>query len=211
MHLAAESHVDRSIDGPAVFIQTNVTGTFHLLQMALDQWLTLEAEDKARFRFITFRRRKSLATCRSICQSSTSSRRIAHHHLILRLTRYRIIPSGLESHVRSAGRAVEIGEGLCRRRTGRTRNSAVVAMICDLLNAKLPVANGKRRCSLIRLVTDRPGHDRRYAIDPSRIKRDLGWRAETGFADGLAATIEWYPAEQGTQPVAMPRAGSTAK
>lgn len=116
----------------------------------------------------------------------------------------------VEDHARALEAVVtrgEIGETYVIGGRAEHSNIAVVAMICDLLDAKLPIANGKRRRSLIRLVTDRPGHDRRYAIDPSRIERDLGWRAEIGFVDGLAATIDWYLAEQATELAAVPRAG----
>ena len=74
-------------------------------------------------------------------------------------------------------------------------NIAVVAKICDLLDRIDPRPDGRKRRSLISFVRDRPGHDRRYAIDPSRIERELGWRAQIGFDEGLLATIDWYRAQ----------------
>jgi dTDP-glucose 4,6-dehydratase len=75
-------------------------------------------------------------------------------------------------------------------------NLAVVETICDLLDSLTPLPGGARRRSLITFVSDRPGHDRRYAIDPSRIERDLGWRSEQDFESGLDATIRWYLANE---------------
>ena len=75
-------------------------------------------------------------------------------------------------------------------------NLSVVESICDALDAKVPLTDGRSRGELIRFVTDRPGHDRRYAIDPSKIERELGWRAEQTFESGLEATIDWYLANE---------------
>jgi dTDP-glucose 4,6-dehydratase len=76
-------------------------------------------------------------------------------------------------------------------------NITVVTAICDLLDARLPLPGGGSRRDLIRLVTDRQGHDRRYAVDPSRIEQELGWRAGIRFGEGLAATIDWYLRDAG--------------
>ncbi len=266
MHLAAESHVDRSIDGPAVFIETNITGTFHLLEVALDHWRSLEGEAKARFRFhhistdevfgdLPFDASKFDEQSPYCPSSPYSASKAASDHLVrawhhtfglpvvlsncsnnygphqfpeklipLTITR---AAAGLSLpvygtgenvrdwlHVEDHARALEavmtrgtVGQTYVIGGRAEHSNIAVVAMICDLLDAKVPLAHGKRRRSLIRLVTDRPGHDRRYAIDPSRIERELGWRAEVGFADGLAATIDWYLAEPDRQAAAVPLVG----
>ena len=266
MHLAAESHVDRSIDGPAVFIETNITGTFHLLEVALDHWRKLEGAAKAGFRFhhistdevfgdLPFDSSK-FDEASPYCPSSPySASKAASDHLVrawhhtfglpvvlsncsnnygphqfpeklipLTITR---AAAGLSLPVYGTGENVRdwlhVADHACALEAVMTRgtvgetyvvggraehsNIAVVAMICDALDAKVPLADGKRRRSLISLVTDRPGHDRRYAIDPTKIERDLGWRAEIGFGSGLAATIDWYLADRAGQVAATTLVG----
>ena len=251
MHLAAESHVDRSIDGPAVFIETNITGTFHLLEVALDHWRRLEGDAKARFRFhhistdevfgdLPFDSSKFTENSPYCPSSPYSASKAASDHLVrawhhtfglpvvlsncsnnygphqfpeklipLTITRAAagetlpVYGTGenvrdwlhIDDHARALEAVVRngaVGETYVVGGRAEHSNIAVVAKICDLLDDRIPLANGKRRRSLIRLVTDRPGHDRRYAIDPSRIERELGWRAEVNFTDGLSATIDWY-------------------
>ncbi|GGA34231.1 dTDP-glucose 4,6-dehydratase [Sphingomonas psychrolutea] len=263
MHLAAESHVDRSIAGPAVFIETNITGTFHLLEVALDHWRSLDGAAKERFRFHHISTDEVFGDLpfdssrfdeqSPYCPSSPySASKAASDHLVrawqhtfglpvvlsncsnnygphqfpeklipLTITR---AAAGLSLpvygtgenvrdwlHVEDHARALEavmtrgaVGETYVIGGRAEHSNIAVVAMICDLLDARAALANGKRRRSLIRFVTDRPGHDRRYAIDPTRVERDLGWRAEIGFAAGLAGTIDWYLADRAAQPMAIP-------
>ena len=263
MHLAAESHVDRSIDGPAVFIETNITGTFHLLEVALDHWRSLGGAARERFRFhhistdevfgdLPFDSSKFDESSPYCPSSPYSASKAASDHLVrawhhtfglpvvlsncsnnygphqfpeklipLTITR---AAAGLSLpvygtgenvrdwlHVADHARALEavmtrgtVGETYVIGGRAEHSNIAVVAMICDLLDAKTPLASGKRRRSLIQLVTDRPGHDRRYAIDPSRIERELGWRSDVRFGDGLADTIDWYLAQQGMQLAAVP-------
>ncbi|MBX6746930.1 MAG: GDP-mannose 4,6-dehydratase, partial [Acetobacteraceae bacterium] len=103
----------------------------------------------------------------------------------------------VEDHVRALVAAVEHGrpgETYCVGGRSERRNLEVVETICDLLDARRPAARPRRE--LIRFVPDRPGHDRRYAIDPSKIERELGWRARESFESGLARTIDWYLANE---------------
>lgn len=251
MHLAAESHVDRSIDGPSVFVETNVTGTFHLLEMALDHWRTLTGEAKARFRFhhvstdevfgdLPFDSSRFDETSPYRPSSPYSASKAASDHLVRAWHHTYGLPVVLSNcsnnygphqfpeklipltitraaagqtlpvygtgenvrdwlHVEDHARALEVvlhcgttGETYVIGGRAECSNIAVVTQICDLLDSKMPLPDGTPHRTLIRMVTDRPGHDRRYAIDPSRIERELGWRAEIDFAQGLATTVDWY-------------------
>ncbi|MEO8374340.1 MAG: dTDP-glucose 4,6-dehydratase [Sphingomonas bacterium] len=259
MHLAAESHVDRSIASPDIFIDTNITGTFRLIETALAYWRSLEGEARARFRFhhvstdevfgdLPFddSRFSELSPYRP--SSPYAASKAAADHLVRAWHHTYGLPVVLSNCSNNYGpyqnpeklipltisRAIELqplpvyGTGINIRdwlyvddharaleavmRGGAPgasyvigaraehSNIAVVTAICDLLDVRLPMADGFPRRNLIRFVEDRPGHDRRYAIDPSRIERDLGWRAETGFAEGLAATIDWYLARYAVEP-----------
>ncbi|QNQ07694.1 dTDP-glucose 4,6-dehydratase [Sphingomonas alpina] len=254
MHLAAESHVDRSIDGPAVFIETNITGTFHMLEAALDHWRSLDDQGKGAFRFHHVSTDEvfgdlpfddSLFSEESAYRPSSpySASKAAADHLVrawhhtyglpvvlsncsnnygphqypeklipLTITRAAmgltlpVYGTGANVrdwlHVADHARALELV--MTRGEAGATyvvggreehNNVAVVAMICDLIDERMPLATGRRR-NLIRFVEDRAGHDRRYAIDPSRIELSLDWRPEIGFREGLAATVDWYLANQ---------------
>lgn len=250
MHLAAESHVDRSIAGAAAFIETNITGTFHLLEVALDYWRGLDVAARARFRFhhvstdevfgdLPFDDSRFTEASPYRPSSPYSASKAASDHLVRAWHHTHGLPVVLSNcsnnygpyqhpeklipltitralagetlpvygaganvrdwlHVEDHARALDL---VARRgATGATyaigareehSNVAVVATICDLIDARWPLGV-KRRRALIRFVTDRPGHDRRYAIDPSLIERDLGWRATTPFQAGLAATVDWY-------------------
>jgi len=249
MHLAAESHVDRSIAGPDLFIETNITGTFRLLEAALGYWRSLEDEARATFRFhhvstdevfgdlpyddsrfseiSPYRPSSPYAASKAaadhlvrawhhtyglpVLLSNCSNNYGPYQHAeklipltIARAARHLPLPvygTGINIrdwlHVDDHARALEavvragiVGESYAIGAREEHSNISVVTAICDLLDARLPGAQPRR--NLIRFVEDRPGHDRRYAIDPSRIERELGWRAETRFADGLAATIDWY-------------------
>ena len=251
MHLAAESHVDRSISAPDIFIDTNIIGTFRLIEAALAYWRSLEGDDRARFRFhhvstdevfgdLPFddSRFSELSPYRPSSPYAASKAAADHlvrawHHTyglpvvisncsnnygpyqnpeklvpltISRAVELQPLPvygTGINIrdwlYVDDHARALEAvmrsgvpGESYVIGARAEHSNIAVVTAICDLLDVRLPAADGVPRRNLIRFVEDRPGHDRRYAIDPSRIERDLGWRAETGFAEGLAATIDWY-------------------
>ena len=250
VHLAAESHVDRSIDGPGVFVETNIVGTCELLQAARGHWEALEAETKRDFRFHhvstdeVFGDLGSTGGCfdegspyRPSSPYSASKAASDHlvrawHHTyglpvvvtnctnnyglfqapeklipltILRALRGETLPVyGDGAHIRDwlhvDDHAAALQAVFERGRVGETyaigareehSNVATVARICDLLDARLPLARGRRR-DLIRFVEDRRGHDRRYAIDPSKIEHELGWAPAIGFAQGLAATVDWY-------------------
>lgn len=251
MHLAAESHVDRSIDGPAIFIETNITGTFHLLEAALDHWRSLEGEARARFRFhhvstdevfgdlpfddSRFNEESSYRPSSPYSASKAAADHLvrAWHHTyglpvvlsncsnnygpyqnpeklipltITRAMQGQTLPvygTGLNVrdwlHVDDHARALEAimrnavaGSSYAVGAREEHSNVAVVTMICDMLDERYPLAGIGSRRALIQFVTDRPGHDRRYAIDPSKLERDLGWRANIGFTSGLAATVDWY-------------------
>lgn len=256
MHLAAESHVDRSIAGPAVFIETNISGTFHLLEAALDHWRQLLPDARARFRFhhistdevfgdLPFDNSRFDEHSRYHPSSPYSASKAASDHLVRAWhttfglpvvlsncsNNYgpfqnpeKLIPLTILNAI--AGRPLPVyGSGanvrdwlhvedharalltiLLNGQTGETylvggreehSNIAVVAMICDLLDRIDPRPDGRKRRSLIQFVRDRPGHDRRYAIDPGRIERELGWRPEISFRDGLIDTIDWYRSHAG--------------
>jgi dTDP-glucose 4,6-dehydratase len=251
MHLAAESHVDRSIDGPAIFIETNITGTFHLLEAALDHWRSLEGEARARFRFhhistdevfgdLPFDDSRFSEESPYRPSSPYSASKAAADHLvrawhhtyglpvvlsncsnnygpyqnaeklipltITRAMRGETLPvygNGANVrdwlHVDDHARALETimrngapGASYAVGAREEHSNIAVVAAICDLLDERAPLVSVRSRRDLIRFVTDRPGHDRRYAIDPAKIERELGWQSEIRFTPGLAATIDWY-------------------
>ncbi len=251
MHLAAESHVDRSISGPAVFIETNITGTFHLLEAALDHWRRLMPDKREAFRFhhistdevfgdLPFDGSRFDETTRYHPSSPYSASKAASDHLVRAWhhtfglpvvlsncsNNYgpyqnpeKLIPltisnalAGLPLPIYGTGanvrdwlhvedHALALQTVLTRGQVGETyliggreehSNIAVVAMICDLIDLIEPRPDGRKRRSLITFVADRAGHDRRYAIDPSRIERSLGWRPLISFRDGLIATIDWY-------------------
>lgn len=251
MHLAAESHVDRSIDGPGVFLQTNVIGTFRMLDAALAWWRELEGAAKADFRFhhistdevfgdLPFDDSVFTEETRYAPSSPYSASKAASDHLVRAWhetyglpvvlsncsNNYgpyhfpeKLIPlvilNGLEGrdlpvygkgenvrdwlYVEDHARALEtvmgkgrIGESYNVGGRAERTNLAVVEAICDLLDARRPLPDGRSRRTLIRFVADRPGHDRRYAIDSSKIERELGWQARESFETGLASTVDWY-------------------
>jgi dTDP-glucose 4,6-dehydratase len=249
MNLAAESHVDRSIDGPAEFIQTNVVGTFTLLQEALRHWRGLTPTRRARFRFLhvstdevfgslgasgMFREDTAYAPSSPYSASKASSDHLVrawretydlptlvtncsnnygpYHfpeklipHMIIRGLANEPLPvygdGGnirdwlyVADHAKALTLVLEhgvVGEtyniGARRERS----NLDVVAQICELLDEISPGITGSHR-GLISFVTDRPGHDRRYAIDPGKIERELGWRPRETFDSGLAKTVRWF-------------------
>ena len=251
MHLAAESHVDRSIDGPAVFLETNVIGTFRLLDAALAYWRTLDGAAKDGFRFHhistdevfgdlpfdegVFTEETPYAPSSPYSASKASSDHLVRawhetyglpvvlsncsnnygpYHFPEKLVPL-VILNGLEGKplpvygkganvrdwlfVDDHARALEliimqgkVGESYNVGGRAERTNLEVVETICDLLDRKRPLADGRPRRSLIEFVEDRPGHDRRYAIDPTKIERDLGWRAAESFETGLDKTVDWY-------------------
>ena len=249
MHLAAESHVDRSIDGPAEFIQTNIIGTFTLLQEALHYWRSLSIEKRSAFRFLhvstdevfgslgdqgLFNETTAYAPTSPYSASKASSDHLvrAWHetyglptmvtncsnnygpyqfpeklipHMIIKGMVGEPLPvygDGqnvrdwlyVEDHARALVLALEhgaVGETYAIGGHNERTNIRVVEGICDLLDKFLPHPAGARR-HLISYVSDRPGHDRRYAIDASKMERELGWRARENFESGIEKTVRWY-------------------
>jgi dTDP-glucose 4,6-dehydratase len=251
MHLAAESHVDRSIDGPAVFLQTNIIGTFSLLSAALTHWRELPEARRADFRFhhistdevfgdlpfddSTFTEETPYAPTSPYSASKAASDHLvrAWHEtyglpvvlsncsnnygpdhfpekliplVILNALEGKPLPVyGKGENVRDwlfvddHARALEMvmmrgADGESYNIGGRAErtNLEVVQAICDILDRKRPLPGVASRRDLIRFVQDRPGHDRRYAIDPRKIERELGWNAQESFETGLEKTIDWY-------------------
>ncbi|MEI6211671.1 MAG: dTDP-glucose 4,6-dehydratase [bacterium] len=249
IHLAAESHVDRSIDGPATFIQTNVVGTCTLLEAARAYWDKLPSERRAAFRFLhvsTDEVYGSLGPSGLFTETTPydprspySASKASSDHLVrawqhtyglpVLVTNCsnnygpyhfpeKLIPlvilNALEEkplpvygkgdnirdwlHVEDHARALE--RVVTRGVPGRTYNVGgnnertnlqVVERICDVLDELRPSAAGARR-RLITFVADRPGHDQRYAIDASRLQRELGWQAHETFDTGIRQTVQWY-------------------
>jgi dTDP-glucose 4,6-dehydratase len=251
MHLAAESHVDRSIDGPGVFIETNVVGTYRLLQAALDYWRTLNGEAKETFRFHHistdevfgdlpfdsgfFTEETPYAPSSPYSASKAASDHLvrAWHHtyglpvvlsncsnnygpyhfpekliplVILNALEGKPLPVyGKGENVRdwlfvedhaaaleTIFRTGVVGESYNVGGKAERTNLQVVEAICDVLDERRPLPDGRPRRELITFVTDRPGHDRRYAIDCSRIERELGWSPSVDFEQGLTRTVDWY-------------------
>ncbi|MCK8787203.1 dTDP-glucose 4,6-dehydratase [Roseomonas sp. NAR14] len=249
MHLAAESHVDRSIAGAAPFIHTNVVGTFALLEAARGHWLDLDPAARAAFRFLHISTDEVFGslgpegafteTTPYDPRSPYSASKAASDHLVRAWHETYGLPTLVTNCSNNYGpfhfpekliplvilNALEgkplpvYGDGanvrdwlfvedhvsaliavLRRGRPGGTynvggrserRNLAVVETVCDLLDRLAPDGQGSRR-RLITFVTDRPGHDRRYAIDPSLIEGELGWRAAETFESGIEKTVRWY-------------------
>jgi dTDP-glucose 4,6-dehydratase len=248
MHLAAESHVDRSITGAADFIQTNVFGTFNLLEAARGYWSDLKAERKASFRFLhvsTDEVYGSLGEDGLFTEdtpydpsSPYSASKAASDHLAMAWHRTyglpvvvsncsnnygpyhfpeKLIPLTIlnalageplpvygkgenvrdwlyvEDHARALDTIVERGRlGQTYNVGGRNerRNIDVVRKICDVLDRIAPA--NRPRHELINYVTDRPGHDARYAIDATKLENELGWRAQENFDTGIEKTVQWY-------------------
>ncbi|MFS6802532.1 dTDP-glucose 4,6-dehydratase [Edwardsiella tarda] len=253
MHLAAESHVDRSIDGPAAFIQTNIVGTYTLLEAARAYWIALPATRRAAFRFHhistdevygdlqgpqdLFREDTPYAPSSPYSASKASSDHLVRawlrtyglpvlvtncsnnygpYHFPEKLIPLTIINAlagkplpvygnGLqvrdwlyvEDHARALYRVVtagKVGETYNIGGHNERRNIDVVTTLCALLQEMVPQtpAGVARYADLITYVTDRPGHDLRYAIDASKIERELGWRPEETFESGIRKTVAWY-------------------
>lgn len=250
MHLAAESHVDRSIDGPGDFIQTNIVGTYSLLQAALAHWRSLPAARKSGFRFHhistdevfgslgaegLFREDTPYQPKSPYSASKAGSDHLvrAWHHTyglpvvitncsnnygpyhfpekliplaIIKALHGEAIPvygTGanvrdwlhVEDHADALLLTAERGEnGESYNIGGRNErtNLEVVQAICRLLDELAPDVAIGSRAKLISFVADRPGHDARYAIDASKVERELGWRARYNFDDGLRQTVQWY-------------------
>lgn len=249
LHLAAESHVDRSIDAPGTFIQTNLVGTFVLLQSALAHWRGLPAGRGEAFRFHhvstdevfgslgpegAFREDTPYQPNSPYSASKAGSDHLvrAWHHtyglpvlvsncsnnygpyhfpekliplMILNALEGKSLPvygdGGnirdwlyVEDHASALLRIAEAGvpgENYNVGGNAERTNLAVVEAICTLVDEMAPDAAGPRR-RLVSFVPDRPGHDRRYAIDAARIARDLDWSPAVSFEDGLRRTVRWY-------------------
>lgn len=251
MHLAAESHVDRSIDGPAVFIETNVVGTYALLEAARTYWNELSGERRDRFRFhhistdevfgdlpfddSLFTETTPYAPSSPYSASKASSDHLvrAWHHtyglpvvlsncsnnygpyhfpekliplVILNALENKKLPvygKGdnvrdwlyVEDHARALAMIAmqgRVGESYNVGGRSERTNLAVVEAICDVVDRLRPRPDGTSRRDLITFVTDRPGHDRRYAIDASKIDSELGWQPQRTFEEGLQETVDWY-------------------
>lgn len=250
VNFAAESHVDRSIDGPGAFIQTNVVGTLALLESVRDYWRGLEAGKRDAFRFLhvsTDEVYGSLGDTGKFTESTPfapnspySASKAASDHLVRAFhhtyglpvlttncsNNYgpyhfpeKLIPliiaralAGEPLPVYGDGRNVRdwlyvtdhcaaIRVVLEKGRVGETynvggdaerQNIEVVTSICELLDQRRPREDGKPRESQITYVTDRPGHDRRYAIDASKLQGELGWKPQYTFEQGIALTVDWY-------------------
>ncbi|WP_061706577.1 dTDP-glucose 4,6-dehydratase [Pseudenterobacter timonensis] len=253
MHLAAESHVDRSIDGPAVFIETNIVGTYTLLEAARTYWSTLEAGKKAQFRFHHISTDEVYGDLHSADDFFTettpyapsspySASKASSDHLVRAWLRTYGLPTLVTNCSNNygpyhfpekliplmilnalAGKPLPVyGNGQQVRdwlyvedharalylvategKPGETynigghnerKNLEVVTTLCDLLEELVPAKpqGVNRYRDLITYVTDRPGHDLRYAIDASKIERELGWRPQESFESGIRKTVEWY-------------------
>ncbi|HEX8413401.1 MAG TPA: dTDP-glucose 4,6-dehydratase [Sphingomicrobium sp.] len=253
-HLAAESHVDRSIDGPGAFIQTHVVGTFAMLTAARSYWQSLEGEDRAAFRFhhISTDEVYGSLGAEGLFTEETpydprspySASKAGSDHLVsawghtfglpVLITNCsnnygpfhfpeKLIPLMIvkalagetlpvygkgdqirdwlfvEDHVRALHAVFERGE------PGRTynvggnsekRNLEVVQTVCAILDRLRPRADGQPYASQIGYVADRPGHDKRYAIDASRIRDEIGWEPRESFDSGIEKTVAWYLANE---------------
>ncbi|MEQ1942199.1 dTDP-glucose 4,6-dehydratase [Mesorhizobium sp. VNQ89] len=250
IHLAAESHVDRSIDGPSAFVDTNIVGTFQLLTAALEYWRGLAGSRKAAFRFhhvstdevygdLPFDSGIFTEDTPYAPSSPYAASKAASDHLVRAWhstyglpvvlsncsNNYgpyqfpeKLIPLGVLNalhgkpipvygaganvrdwlFVEDHARALELvatsgvpGESYNIGGNSERTNLHVVKTICDVLDRMRPKATGSYH-DLITFVRDRPGHDRRYAIDAEKIRRELGWRPSETFESGLERTIRWY-------------------
>ncbi|WP_342623927.1 dTDP-glucose 4,6-dehydratase [Pseudomonas alkylphenolica] len=253
MHLAAESHVDRSIDGPSDFIQTNIVGTYSLLEATRAYWLTLPAQERAAFRLHHISTDEVYGDLHGVDDlfsettpyapsSPYSASKAASDHLVRAWQRTyglpalitncsnnygpfhfpeKLIPlvilnalagkplpvygNGLqvrdwlfvEDHARALLKVVsegKVGETYNIGGHNEQKNIDVVRAICALLEELAPQrpAGVANYAELITFVDDRPGHDQRYAIDASKIERELGWAPEETFETGLRKTVQWY-------------------
>ncbi len=256
MHLAAESHVDRSIDGPSAFIQTNLVGTYNLLEAARQYWQALSDERKSKFRFHhistdevygdlhgsealfteetpyapsspysaskagsdhlvrAWNRTYGLPVVVSNCSNNYGPYHFPEKlipHMILNALGGKPLPvygDGkqirdwlyVEDHARALYKVVTegaVGETYNIGGHNEMRNLDVVETICELLEELAPntpysSTQGRGYKQLITFVKDRPGHDVRYAIDASKIERELAWVPQESFASGIRKTVQWY-------------------
>lgn len=251
IHLAAESHVDRSIDGPEDFISTNIDGTFNMLRAALEYWSSLEDTKKAAFKFI------HVSTDEVYGDLGTDDPAFSETHPYNPSSPYSASKAASDHLVRAWGRTYGLpvivtncsnnygpyqfpeklipvvilkcltgepipvyGKGtnirdwlyvddhadalltvLEKGTTGETyniggnnerRNIDLVTTLCGLMDELRPRSSGGSYADLITFVEDRPGHDRRYAINAGKIERELGWTPSVTFDDGFRSTVKWY-------------------
>jgi len=251
MHLAAESHVDRSITGPAAFVETNVIGTYTLLEAARQYWTQLDAEQQAAFRFHhistdevygDLEGTEDLFTETTPYQPSSpySASKASSDHLVRAWQRTYGLPTlvtncsnnygpchfpeklipliilnalegkalpiygkgnqirdwlYVEDHARALYQVVtegEVGETYNIGGHNEKQNIEVVHTVCALLDELCPQSPHRPHAQLITHVQDRPGHDVRYAIDASKIQRELGWTPVETFESGIRKTVQWY-------------------
>lgn len=251
LNFAAESHVDRSIHGPKDFIETNIVGTFNLLESVRTYWSALATEEKAAFRFLhvstdevygtlsptepPFAETNAYMPNSPYAASKAASDHLvrAWHHtyglpvittncsnnygpfhfpekliplIIMNALNGKPLPiygDGqqvrdwlyVQDHTRAIAHVLEggrIGETYNIGGWNEKANIDVVKLICSRLDALKPSADGKPYADQITYVTDRPGHDRRYAIDARKIERELGWKPSETFETGIQKTIQWY-------------------
>ena len=248
VHFAAESHVDRSIEGPEVFVETNVMGTFNLLQQAWLYYQSLSGEKKQNFRFLhvstdevygslgdtgAFSETTPYAPNSPYSASKAGSDHLvrAYHHtyglpvlttncsnnygpyqfpekliplMIDKAVNGEALPvygDGknvrdwlyVEDHCRAIETVIAKGQGGEVYNVGgneERQNIEIVEVLCDHLDEIMPLS--QRRRELITYVTDRPGHDRRYAIDSSKLQNELAWQPQETFESGIKKTIQWY-------------------
>ena len=251
VNFAAESHVDRSIHGPADFVQTNVVGTFNLLESVRGYWSALSAEQKEAFRFLhvstdevygslapdapaftethTYEPNSPYSASKAASDhlvrawhhtyglpvlTTNCSNNYGPHHFPEKLIPLMIVNAQAGKPLPVYGDGMQVRDWLyvtdhcsaIRRvleagRLGETYNVGgwnekpnieIVNTVCALLDELAPRADGTSYRSQISYVTDRPGHDRRYAIDASKIERDLGWKPAETFDTGIRKTVQWY-------------------
>lgn len=251
MHLAAESHVDRSIDGPAEFIRTNIVGTYTLLEAARAYWQSLRGNHKSIFRFHHISTDEVygdlhgtndlfVETTSYAPSSPYSASKAGSDHLVRAWQRTYGLPTlvtncsnnygpyhfpekliplmilnaiegkplpvygngnqvrdwlYVEDHARALYRVLTTGEAGQTYNIGghnQKQNIEVVRTICALLDELRPRADGASYARQITHVQDRPGHDLRYAIDASKVQRELGWAPEETFESGIRKTVQWY-------------------
>jgi dTDP-glucose 4,6-dehydratase len=250
INFAAESHVDRSVIGPELFVRTNILGTFNLLETARNFWPLQHPEDSKTMRFMHISTDEVYGSLRETGyfserspydpSSPYSASKASSDHMVRAYGRTYNLPTiitncsnnygpyqfpekliplmlinamkGLdlpvygdgenvrdwiyvEDHCEALLTVLEKGNpgesynigGNCEK-----QNKEIVHLICDILDDKLGILNDQPRRSLIRYVADRPGHDRRYAVDTRKIQQDLGWKPNVSFEEGIQRTIEWY-------------------
>lgn len=251
LNFAAESHVDRSIDGPKDFIQTNIVGTFNLLQIAKEYWSGLEGSEKANFRFLhvstdevygslelndpaftethpyqpnspysaskassdhlvrAYHHTYGMPTLTSNCSNNYGPLQFPEKlipliiHNALNLKALPIYGDGsnirdwlyVTDHCEAIERILEkgtVGETYNVGGWNEKRNIEVVDTICTILDKLKPRTDGQSYLQLKTFVKDRPGHDKRYAIDASKIEKQLGWKPKENFDSGIRQTVQWY-------------------